>query len=122
MEKRILRRLAIALSILLLAMLGSWMFGAYYVGMSVAKWDLAWGRYEVATYGYPQSPGSGAVQLDGGVVHLRLVAGCVVSAPTQRYVQGYNAVSLPAIAQQFGPEALQRVGVADTPEDEEPES
>ncbi len=104
-------RLGARLLLGLLLLLIVWTFGSYHIGMLLARWDLARDHYEVKMYGRLTFPPFGPLRIGESEVNLGLVGGCMTPTSIREYARGYNAVSIPALKERFGPDSLGRIGL-----------
>ena len=111
MGKRIAKRVVVAALVLNVILLAVWLLRSFYVGMLVARWDLAWGRHEIKVYGYPTVCArlAAVVLPETHGIGIQL-GGCMAGTMLREYAHGYNAVALPAIERRFGSGLLRAYG------------
>ena len=110
-----LRWLGLALLPIVILWLGyaGWESSARFRGRTVARFELAHGRYEILTLGLPTPwrPEFARHLEERYGIKLRVVAGCIVSESLLEYVAGYNAVMALGAHRKFGRSVIEEVSL-----------
>jgi len=109
MKRYVRRHRVLTATIVLCLAIGAWLFlPASTRGNVVARFDIMRGHYEMQSCGRPpkwQDQYAGLLRERG--IHLRAVAGCMISEPIMSYVGAYNTTMRAAAEKRFGYDVIQ---------------